>query len=78
MKFTGGIGGPLLNNDQETIVQALERLRRILNGRNGSHHDAAQVVERLHSVLNEAELKRALDRLDRRRLLRLVDQSPPA
>jgi hypothetical protein len=29
-------------------------------------------------VLNEAELKRALDRLDRRRLLRLVDQSPPA
>jgi hypothetical protein len=78
VRFTGGIGGRLLNDDQETIVRALERARRILNGRNANHRDAAQVVECLHSLLNEAELSRALNRLDRRRILRLVDQSPPA
>jgi hypothetical protein len=54
--------GPLLNDDQETIVRTLERLRSILCEHIAGHRDAAWAIERVHSTLNKADVVRALDR----------------
>jgi hypothetical protein len=63
----------LLSDDQETIVRTIERVRSILDAHVEGRGDAAWVVERLQSTLTRAEVERALYRLDRRRLLRLID-----
>lgn len=68
-----GTGAPLLSDDQEIIVRTLERVRSVLRDHAAGHHDAAWVVERLQAIVNRSQIEAALDRFDRRRVLRLVD-----
>jgi hypothetical protein len=43
-----------------------------LGERIAGHRDAVRTVERLHAALNKTDVVRALDRMNRRRLQRLV------
>jgi hypothetical protein len=65
------------NTDQETVVRAVEDARRILGEyiAPGSR-DATRTVHRLIAVLDRDEVVHALDRMKRRRTLRLVNNSP--
>ena len=63
----------MLSSDQETVLQALEHARRIVGHCIAGQHDATRAVERLLTVLDEIEVVDALDRMNRRRILRLVD-----
>jgi hypothetical protein len=62
------------NTDQDTVLRAMEDARRIL----GEYiapgpHDATRTVRRLIAVLDRHEVVLALDRMNRRRILRLVE-----
>jgi len=58
------------NPDQDTLARAVEDARRIL----GEYpRDAARTVERLLAVLDKPEIVHALDRMKRRRVIRLVE-----
>jgi hypothetical protein len=62
------------NPDQDTIIRAVEDARRIL----GEYiepwpRDATRTVARLLAVLDRDEVLHALDRMKRRRAIRLVD-----
>jgi hypothetical protein len=62
------------NPDQETVLRALEDARRILGKYiEPGERDAAGTVERLLAVLDRNDVVHALDRMNRRRVLRLVD-----
>jgi hypothetical protein len=60
--------------DQDTVLRAVEDARRILREyiAPGSH-DATRTVHRLIAVLDRDEVVHALDRMKRRRTLRLVE-----
>jgi hypothetical protein len=60
-------------SDQETVLNALEHARRIVGRCIAGQRDATRTVERLLTVLDEIEVVDALDRMTRRRILRLVD-----
>jgi hypothetical protein len=62
-------------SDQETVLQALEHARRIVGQCIAAQGDATRTVERLLSVLDEIEVVDALDRMNRRRILRLADST---
>jgi hypothetical protein len=60
--------------DQETLLRAIENARRIL----GEHmepgpRDAKRTVERLLAVLDRNDVVHTLDRMNRRRVMRLVE-----
>jgi hypothetical protein len=62
------------NPDQDTLIRAIEDARRIL----GEYiapgpRDATHTVERLLAVLDRKDVVHALDRIKRRRVLRLVE-----
>jgi len=62
------------NPDQDTLVRAVEDARRIL----GEYiapgpRDAKLTVERLLAVLDRNDVVHALDRINRRRVIRLVE-----
>ena len=62
------------NPDQETVLRTVQDARRVL----GEYidlgpRDPAQTVERLLAVLDRDDLLHALDRINRRRVLRLVE-----
>jgi hypothetical protein len=62
------------NPDQDTLIRAVEDARRIL----GEYiapgpRDATQTVHRLFAVLDRRDVVVALDRMKRRRAIRLVD-----
>jgi hypothetical protein len=62
------------NPDQDTLIRALEDARRILGEYiEPGPRDAARTVERLLSVLDKNEVVHALDRIKRRRVIRLVE-----
>jgi hypothetical protein len=63
----------MLSSDQETVLHALEHARRIVGHCIAGQRDATRTVERLLTVLDEIEVVDALDRMNRRRILRLVD-----
>jgi len=66
--------GVLNSPDQETVLRAIEDARRIFGEyiRSGQR-DATRTVERLLAVLDKNDVVHALDRMHRRRVLRLVD-----
>ena len=70
----------MLIDDQETALRALETARSILSECIAGQRGAAVTVDRLFDVLNKSDVARALDRMSRRRILRLVDpgEGPPA
>jgi hypothetical protein len=62
------------NTDQETVLRAMEDARRVLGEYIGpGPRDATRTVHRLIAVLDRDELVHALDRMKRRRTLRLVE-----
>ena len=62
---------PVMNNpDQDTIIRAVEDARRILGEYRG---DAKRTVERLLAVLDRSDVVHALDRIKRRKVIRLVE-----
>ena len=58
------------NPDQDTIIRAVEDARRILGEYRG---DAKRTVERLLAVLDRSDVVHALDRIKRRKVMRLVE-----
>jgi hypothetical protein len=74
----------MLESDQETVLRALEDARRILGRCIAGQRNATRAVERLLAVLDEIEVVDALERMNRLRILRLVDltyigvKNPPA
>ena len=64
----------MINPDQDTLLRAIEDARRILAEYIGpGPRDAAVTVERLLAVLDRDDFVHALDRMKRRRFLRLVE-----
>ena len=62
------------NTDQNTVLRAMEDARRILGDYIApGPHDATRTVHRLIAVLDRDEVVHALDRMKRRRILRLVE-----
>jgi hypothetical protein len=63
------------NTDQETVLRAMEDARRVLGEyiAPGGPRDATRTVHRLIAVLDRDEVVHALDRMKRRRTLRLVE-----
>ena len=62
------------NTDQETVLRAIEDARRILGEYNAPRpRDATYTVHQLIGVLDRDEVVYALDRMKRRRNLRLVE-----
>jgi hypothetical protein len=62
------------NPDQETLIRAVEDARRILGEYiEPGPRDATRTVERLLAVLDRNEIVHALDRMKRRRVIRLVE-----
>jgi hypothetical protein len=65
--------GVMNNPDQETVLRAIEHARRILGEYfEAGQSDAARTMERLIAVLDKNDVVHALDRMYRRRVLRLV------
>jgi hypothetical protein len=62
------------NPDQDTLLRAIEDARHILGEYiEPGQRDATRTVERLLAVLDKNDVVHALDRMKRRRVLRLVD-----
>jgi hypothetical protein len=62
------------NPDQETVRRAIEDARRILGEYVGpEQRDATRTVERLLVVLDRSDVVHALDRMNMRRVRRLVE-----
>ena len=60
--------------DQDTLIRAIEDARRILGDYiEPGPRDAKRTVERLLAVLDKPEIVYALDRMNRRRVIRLVE-----
>jgi hypothetical protein len=60
--------------DQDTLVRALEDARRVLGEYiEPGPRDATRTVERLLAILDRNDLLLALDRVKRRRVIRLVE-----
>jgi hypothetical protein len=62
------------NPDQDTVIRAVEDARRVL----GEYvapgpRDARRTVDRLLAILDRNEIVHALDRIKRRRVIRLVE-----
>jgi hypothetical protein len=61
-------------SDQDTVLQAIEDARRILAEYNAPRpRDPTFTLHRLIAVLDRAELVLALDRMKKRRTIRLVE-----
>ena len=64
----------MTTTDQDTVLQAVENARRILREYIvPGPGDATQTVHRLFAVLDRDELVHALDRMKKRRTLRIVE-----
>jgi hypothetical protein len=62
------------NPDQNTLVRAVKDARRILGEYiEPGPQDARRTVERLLAVLDKNDVVHALDRIKRRRAIRLVE-----
>jgi hypothetical protein len=66
--------------DEDVLLRAIEDARRILGEyvapeTPGEPGDATHTIERLLAVLDRDEVVHALDRMTRRRTLRLEDES---
>jgi hypothetical protein len=62
------------NPDQDTLIRAVEDARRILGEFiEPEPRDATRTVERLLAVLDRNDVLHALDRIKRRKVIRLVE-----
>jgi hypothetical protein len=62
------------NPDQDTLFRAVEDARRILGEYiEPGERDPNRTVERLLAVLDKNDVVHALDRMNRRRVIRLVE-----
>ena len=62
------------NPDQDTLIRAVEDARRILGEYiEPGPRDATRTVERLLAVLDRNDVLHALDRIKRRKVIRLVE-----
>jgi hypothetical protein len=62
------------NPDQETVLRAIEDARRILREyKEPGQRDATRTVDRLLAILDRNDVVHALDRMNRRRMIRLVE-----
>ena len=60
--------------DQDTLLRAIEDARRVLGEYiEPGPRDATRTVERLLAILDRDEVVHALDRIKRRRVIRLVE-----
>src|ERR1700753_2429648 len=61
------------NPDQDTLIRALEDARRILGEYIEGPRDVTRTVEHLLAVLDRNDVVHALDRIKRRRGIRLIE-----
>jgi hypothetical protein len=67
------------NPDQQILIRAVEDARRILGEYiEPGPRDATRTVERLLAILDRNDVVHALDRIKRRRVIRLVEIEGPA
>jgi hypothetical protein len=60
--------------DQDTLIRAVEDARRILGEYiEPGQRDPARMVQRLLAILDRNDVVHALDRMKRRRVIRLVE-----
>ena len=64
------------NPDQDTLIRAVEDARRILGEYIEGPRDVTRTVEHLLAVLERNDVVHALDRIKRRRVIRLVELNP--
>lgn len=62
-------------SNEDTVLKAMEDARRILVEYLAAPRDATQTVYRLLAVLDQVDVGRALDRIKRRRTMRLVGET---
>jgi hypothetical protein len=63
-----------MNSDQDTLIRAVEDARRILGEYIApGQRDAIRTVERLLAVLDRNDVVHALDRMKRRKGIRLIE-----
>ena len=61
------------NPDQDTLIRAVEDARRVLGEYiEPGPHDAARTMEPLLAVLDRNDVVHSLDRIKRRKVIRLV------
>ncbi len=61
------------NPDQDRLIRAVEDARRVLGEYiEPGPHDVARTMERLLAVLDRNDVVHALDRIKRRKVIRLV------
>jgi len=66
--------GVMNNPDQETVLRAIEDARRILGEYiEPGQCDPTRTVQRLLAVLDRNDVVHALNRINRRRVMRLVE-----
>lgn len=64
----------MLTPDQEIVLRTLEDVRGALREYISSgRKDAARMIERLLMVIDKRDVVQALDQMNRRRVLRLLD-----
>jgi len=69
-----GVALPIDTPDQETLLRAVEDARRILGEYiEPGQRDAAETVRHLLAVLDRDDVVHALDRMKRRRVVRLIE-----
>jgi hypothetical protein len=61
------------NPDQDTLIRAVEDARRILGEYIEGLRDVTRTVEHLLAVLDRNDVVHALDRIKRRRVIRLIE-----
>ena len=61
------------NPDQDTLIRAVEDARRILGEYIEGPRDVTRTVEHLLAVLDRNDVVHALDRMKRRRVIRLIE-----
>ena len=64
------------NPDQDTLIRAVEDARRVLGEYIEEPRDVTRTVEHLLAVLDRNDVVHALDRIKRRRVIRLVELNP--
>ena len=67
-------------SDQDIVLKALEDARRILSQHSaqGPLKDAKHTIDRLLAVLDRDEVDQALNRMKKRRTLRIMQGGPSA
>ena len=73
IRFLVELSAAMNNPDHDTLIRAVEDARRVLAEYIEGPRDVTRTVEHLLAVLDRDDVVHALDRIKRRRVIRLVE-----